>query len=56
MLQKTTRLDWEKQKHPHKSVTQLLQHLRHRGYDVDEMLESDRKQKAAVTEILARLE
>ncbi|VDN21720.1 unnamed protein product [Cylicostephanus goldi] len=56
VLQKLTRLDWEKQKHPHKTTQQLLQHLRSKGYDVNDMIESDKKQKAAVREILARLE
>ncbi|VDO56747.1 unnamed protein product [Haemonchus placei] len=56
VLRKTTRLDWEKQKHPFKSTTQLLQYLRSKGHDVDDMIKSDAKQKAAAAEILARLE
>ncbi|EYC29403.1 hypothetical protein Y032_0006g2960 [Ancylostoma ceylanicum] len=56
VLQKLTRLDWEKQKYPHKTTQQLLQYLRSKGYDVNDMIESDKKQKAAVMEILARLE
>ncbi|RCN40852.1 NAD(+)/NADH kinase [Ancylostoma caninum] len=56
VLQKLTRLDWEKQKHPHKTTQQLLQYLRSKGHDVNDMIESDKKQKAAVMEILARLE
>ncbi|KJH45459.1 NAD(+)/NADH kinase [Dictyocaulus viviparus] len=56
VLQKMTRLDWEKQKHPHKSMPQLLQYLRYKGHEIEEIIESDRKQKAAVAEILTRLQ
>ncbi|WKY06539.1 hypothetical protein Q1695_006597 [Nippostrongylus brasiliensis] len=56
VLPKTTRLDWEKQKHPHRSLVQVLQQLRNKGHDVEGMLESDRKQKAALAEIIARLD
>ncbi|KAJ1347994.1 hypothetical protein KIN20_003200 [Parelaphostrongylus tenuis] len=55
VLQKLTRLDWEKQKHPHKSAEQLIEYLRSKGHEVDSMIENDRKQKAAVAEILSRL-
>ncbi|VDM62257.1 unnamed protein product [Angiostrongylus costaricensis] len=55
VLQKMTRLDWEKQKHPHKSAAQLIDYLRRKGHEVDSMIENDQKQKAAVAEILSRL-